>query len=181
MSSTTESEQVILSYDLDFWTGEQVVVCHDRATGLRGVIAIDDTTLGPGVGGIRYRAYPDFAAAIREAQRLASAMTAKNAAAGLPFGGGKAVIFDDGPVADRAAFMRAFGRFVLRCGGAYIPGVDMGTTPADLAIMGGVGAEVSCHLEDPSPWTALGVWASIVAAVRHVDGADSPRGLSIFV
>jgi leucine dehydrogenase len=167
--------------DFSFWTGEQVVVCHDRSVGLRAVIAIDDTTLGPALGGVRYRPYPDAEAAIREAQRLASAMTRKNAAAGLPFGGGKAVIVDDGPVADRAAFMKAFGAFVVRCAGAYLPGVDMGTTPADLALMGEAGATVSCHEEDPSPWTALGVSAAIHAAVRHVDGTDTLDGVSVLV
>lgn len=165
----------------EFWTGEQVVVCHDRSVGLRAVIAIDDTTLGPALGGVRYRPYAGADAAIREAQRLAAAMTRKNAAAGLPFGGGKSVIVNDGPVADRAAFMKAFGAFVARCGEAYLPGVDMGTTPADLALMGEAGATVSCHDEDPSPWTALGVWAAIDAAVRHVDGADTLDGVSVLV
>jgi leucine dehydrogenase len=167
--------------DFSFWTGEQVVVCHDRSVGLRAVIAIDDTTLGPALGGVRYRPYADADAAIREAQRLASAMTRKNAAAGLPFGGGKSVIVDDGPVADRAAFMKAFGAFVARCAGAYLPGVDMGTTPADLALMGEAGAVVSCHEEDPSPWTALGVSAAIHAAVRHVDGNPTLDGVSVLV
>ncbi|MCW3002333.1 MAG: Glu/Leu/Phe/Val dehydrogenase [Conexibacter sp.] len=167
--------------DFSFWTGEQVVVCHDREVGLRAVIAIDDTTLGPALGGVRYRPYADAEAAIREAQRLAAAMTRKNAAAGLPFGGGKSVIVDDGPVADRAAFMKAFGAFVARCNEAYLPGVDMGTTPADLALMGEAGATVSCHEEDPSPWTALGVSAAIHAAVRHVDGIDTLDGITVLV
>jgi leucine dehydrogenase len=169
------------SVDFSFWTGEQVVVCHDRSVGLRAVIAIDDTTLGPALGGVRYRPYADAEAAIREAQRLASAMTRKNAAAGLPFGGGKAVIVDDGPVADRAALMMAFGAFVARCGEAYLPGVDMGTTPGDLALMGEAGATVSCHEEDPSPWTALGVSAAIQAAIGHVDGTDTLDGVSVLV
>jgi leucine dehydrogenase len=171
----------VTAVDFDFWTGEQVVVCHDRSVGLRAVIAIDDTTLGPALGGVRYRPYAHAEAAIREAQRLASAMTRKNAAAGVPFGGGKSVIVHDGPVADRSAFMMAFGAFVARCGQAYVPGVDMGTTPADLALMAEAGATVSCHDEDPSPWTALGVSAAIHAAVAHVDGADTLDGVTVLV
>jgi leucine dehydrogenase len=171
----------VIAVDFSSWTGEQVVVCHDRPTGLRAIIAIDDTTLGPALGGVRYKAYPDMDAAIREAQRLAAAMTRKNAAAGLPFGGGKSVIVDYGQVADRAAFMRAFGAFVARCAGAYLPGVDMGTTPADMVCMAEAGAVVSCNEEDPSPWTALGVSAAIHAAVRHVDGNDTLEGVSVLV
>jgi leucine dehydrogenase len=166
--------------DFSFWTGEQVVVCHDRTVGLRAVIAIDDTRLGPGVGGVRYRPYADPAAAIREAQRLAAAMTRKNAAAGLPFGGGKAVIIDQGPVEDRAAFMQAFGAFVARCGGAYVPGVDMGTTALDMAEISKAGAEVACQGDDPSPWTALGVWSAIGAALDHA-GLTAGPGLSVLV
>ncbi len=160
---------------------EQLVLCDDRPTGLRAIIAIDDTTLGPGLGGVRMKAYPSDAAAMLEARRLASAMTLKNAAAELPFGGGKSVIVVDGPVADRSALMRAFGRFVARSGGAYLPGVDMGTTTADLAEVGQAGADVACDEEDPSPWTALGVWAGIHAAVRHLDGRDDLDGLTVAV
>jgi leucine dehydrogenase len=161
----------------DPWRGEQLVFCHDAASGLRAVIAIDDMSRGPAFGGVRYKAYPSTAAGANEAQRLAAAMTLKHAAAGLPYGGGKSVIFDDGPPADRDALMRAFGRFVARLGGSYMPGVDMGTTTADLARMGDAGATVSCSEEDPSPWTASGVWAALRAAVGHVDGPGGRVGL----
>ncbi len=160
---------------------EQLVLCDDRPSGLRAIIAIDDTTLGPGLGGVRMKAYPSDAAAMLEARRLAAAMTLKNAAAELPYGGGKSVIVVDGPVADRTTLMEAFGRFVLRTAGAYLPGVDMGTTTADLATMGTTGADVACDEEDPSPWTALGVWAGIHAAVRQVDGRDDVEGLTVAV
>ncbi len=152
---------------------ERLVLGEDRATGLRAAIAIDDTTLGPGLGGVRCMAYPSEAAAIVEARRLAAAMTRKNAAAELPYGGAKSVILADRPFADRAAAMRAFGRVVAGLGGAYVPGVDMGTTVEDLRAMGAVGIDVACAEEDPSPWTALGVLAGIRAAVEHIDG----RGL----
>ncbi|WP_320669265.1 Glu/Leu/Phe/Val dehydrogenase family protein [Patulibacter defluvii] len=160
---------------------EQLVLCDDRATGLRAVIAIDDTTLGPGLGGVRLKAYASDADAVTEARRLAAAMTLKNAAAELPYGGGKAVIVADGPIADRAALMRAFGRFVARTGGAYLPGVDMGTTTADLAEVGRVAPDVACDQEDPSGWTALGVWAGICATARQLDRRDDLGGLTVAI
>jgi leucine dehydrogenase len=163
------------------WDVEQLVLCRDDETGLRAVIAIDDTTLGPAVGGVRYRAYPSDGAAIRECCRLAAAMTLKNAAAELPYGGAKSVILHDGAVVDRSALMHRFGEFVARTGGAYIPGVDMGTTVEDLAMMGAAGADVACSDEDPSPWTALGVAAAIRAAVEHVDGRTDVEGVRVLV
>jgi leucine dehydrogenase len=151
---------------------EQLTLCHDRATGLRAVIAVDDTTLGPGLGGVRWLAYPDEQAAEDEARRLARVMTLKNACADLPYGGAKSVLLkDDDPVdsdnadAHRETQLRAFGRFVDRLGGTYIPGVDMGTSVADLAVIGTVAHEVSCDHKDPSPWTALGVFAGIGATL----------------
>ncbi|WP_210495466.1 Glu/Leu/Phe/Val dehydrogenase [Patulibacter sp. SYSU D01012] len=162
------------------WGSEQLVLCHDEETGLRAAIAVDDTTLGPALGGVRYKAYPSSAAAITEAQRLAAAMTRKNAAAGLPYGGGKSVILNTGPVADRTAFMRAFGRFVARLGGAYVPGVDMGTTTDDLATMARAGAGITSG-EDPSPATAAGVFEALRAAVRVVDGRDDLTGVRVLV
>ena len=155
------------------WSCEQLVLCRDPAVGLRGVIAIDDTTLGPGLGGVRLKAYGSDAEAIVECQRLARGMTLKNALAGVPFGGAKSVIVASGESDDREALMERFGQFVARAGGAYLPGVDMGTTTADLATIAAGGVEVSCSEEDPSPWTAHGVAAAIAAAVAHVyDGAD---------
>jgi leucine dehydrogenase len=150
---------------------EQLTLCHDRASGLRAVIAVDDTTLGPGLGGVRWLAYPDEQAAEDEARRLARGMTLKNACADLPYGGAKSVLLkDDEPVdpdtdGRRQTQLRAFGRFVDRLGGTYIPGVDMGTSVEDLAVIGTVAHEVSCDHKDPSPWTALGVFAGIGASL----------------
>ncbi len=163
------------------WASETLVFCSDASAGLRAVIAIDSTTLGPALGGVRLKAYPSDEHGAREAQRLAAAMTLKNAVAGLPFGGGKSVIFDTGEIADRAALMRAFGEAVARLGGAYLPGVDMGTAPADLQLMRAAGATVSCADEDPSPWTAMGVYGAIRAAVEHVDRTTDLRGLRVLV
>jgi leucine dehydrogenase len=156
---------------MDEMRTEQLTVCFDWSTGLQAVIAIDDTTLGPGLGGVRWLPYPDEQSAQREARRLARAMTLKNACADLPYGGAKSVLLKD-PRVDtdavlRAAHLRAFGRFVDRLGGAYLPGADMGTSVADLAVIGTVASDVSCDREDPSPSTALGVFAGIRAALAR--------------
>jgi leucine dehydrogenase len=108
-------------------------------------------------------------------------MTLKNAVAELPFGGAKAVILKADDPGDRETLMRRFGEFVARMGGAYIPGVDMGTTTADLAVIGEAGAEVSCATEDPAPWTALGVSTAIKAAVAHVYERSSLDGIRVLV
>jgi leucine dehydrogenase len=166
---------------LDPWHGEQLVLCRDDDAGLRAAIAIDDTTLGPGLGGVRCVAYPTDEAAIIEAQRLAATMTLKNAFAGLPYGGAKSVILAPEREVDRHELMRRFGEFVLRTGGAYLPGVDMGTTLADLRAMGEAGAEVSCNKEDPSPWTAIGVAAAARAAVEHTDRREGIEGTRVLI
>lgn len=163
------------------FTSEQLVLCRDDTLGLRGVIAIDDTTLGPGLGGVRVDNYPSEAAAIVECQRLAATMTLKNALAELPYGGAKSVVVADGAIADRSALMHRFGTFVARLGGSYLPGVDMGTTTDDLATIGAAGAAVACSEKDPSPWTALGVASAIRAAVTHVDGRSDMDGVRVLV
>lgn len=162
-------------------TAERIIECHDESVGLSGVIVIDDTTRGPGLGGIRLRPYPSFDAALTECRRLAAGMTLKNAVAELPFGGAKSVIVDDGRITDRIALMRSFGEFVASARGDYLPGVDMGTTTADLAIVAGSGADVSCSDEDPSPWTAAGTHAAIAAAARHELGSATLEGVSVLV
>ena len=164
--------------------GEELVLCHDRASGLSAVIAVDDTTLGPGLGGVRWMPYPSFDSAIEEAGRLSRVMTLKNALADIPYGGAKSVIMRQGAAADRPdrrqAHLLAFASFVSRLGGAYIPGVDMGTSVADLAVIATVAPWVSCNHDDPSPATALGVFHSIAAAVRHTLGRDLP-GVAVTV
>jgi leucine dehydrogenase len=167
----------------DEWETEQLTVCCDRETGLRAVIAVDDTTLGPGLGGVRWLSYPSQQAAVDEARRLARTMSLKNACADLPYGGAKSVIMkdaagDDRPGRDRRAQLEAFGHFVARLGGAYLPGVDMGTSVEDLAVVGGV-TTVSCNYEDPSPWTARGVMAGIDAALSSM--RTSPVGAHVVV
>ena len=156
--------------------GETLLLCHDRPTGLSAAIAVDDTTLGPGLGGVRWMPYTSFTAAVEEACRLSRGMTLKNALAEIPYGGAKSVIVrregDNDDPARRDATLRAFASSVSRLGGAYVPGVDMGTSVADLAVIATVAPWVSCNHEDPSPATALGVFHAIAAAVRHSLGRD---------
>ena len=129
--------------------GEHLALCADRELGARAVIAVDDTTLGPAVGGVRYAPYPSTRAAVKECIRLAETMTLKNATAGLPYGGAKSIIVRDDPAVDREALMRFFARGVERLGGIYIPGVDIGTTVEDLAIVAEIAPDVACDTEDP--------------------------------
>jgi leucine dehydrogenase len=166
------------AFDLP-WTGEHLVLCTDRELGARAVIAVDDTTRGPGVGGVRFAPYPSTRAAVLECTRLATAMTLKNAAAGLPYGGAKSVIVRDGAV-EREALMRFFAHNVKLLGGRYIPGVDVGTTVDDLAVIAEIVPDVACDAEDPSPWTALGLLAGIRAAVAH-RGLGDLAGIGVVV
>lgn len=169
---------------LDPWSSEQIITCHDAATGLRAVIAIDDTTLGPGFGGVRLAEYPTSQAAILEAQRLAAAMTRKHALAELPYGGAKSVIMLDGTTpqgSDRERLFRAFGEFIARSPKLYIPGVDMGTTLADMTTIGEQGVTVYCAHHEPSPWTARGVYAALRAGAAHALGTDDLTGVRISI
>jgi leucine dehydrogenase len=143
---------------------EQLVLCRDPGAGLRSVIAVHDTTLGPALGGIRMRRYPNPDAAVADAMNLAQAMTYKAALAGLPLGGGKSVIDADPTRSDKAALVTAHGRYIAALSGRYIPGVDMGMNVADLDLVARTGARVSSQRRDPSWYTARGVVRSIEAA-----------------
>lgn len=169
----------------DLFGTEQVITCRDDRVGLRAVIAIDDTTLGPGFGGVRWRQYPSTAAAVAEAQRLARAMTLKHALAELPYGGAKSVLLADGPLPpegspERTALLARYGEFVARTAGAYVPGVDMGTTVADMRTVRDAGARAFCDEVDPGPYTATGVYAAMRAAVRSALGSDM-QGVRVVV
>lgn len=184
--ATTPAAPSATTADADPYAGllasEQVITCRDEATGLVAAIAVDDTTLGPGFGGVRWTAYPTTAAAVSEAQRLAAAMTLKHACAHLPYGGAKSVIAGPPLAGDaRSALIARFGDFVARTNGTYVPGVDMGTTLEDMQLVATRGARAFCATTTPSPWTARGVYAAMRAGVHHALGADSVDGLVVAV
>ncbi|MBW3139111.1 amino acid dehydrogenase [Ferrimonas balearica] len=157
---------------------------HDEASGLKAIIAVHDTTLGPAVGGCRMWPYESEQDAINDVLRLSRGMTYKNALAGLEFGGGKSVIIGD-PKSDKSeALFRAFGRFVDSLGGRYYSAEDVGITTADIMIahqetpyMAGLEGKSG----DPSPYTALGTFLGIKAAVKHQRGIDSLEGIKVAV
>ena len=161
---------------------EQVVSCVDRESGLRAIIAIHDTSLGPALGGTRFFPYASYAQALEDVLRLSRGMSYKNAVAGLPHGGGKAVIIGD-PARDKTPeLLRAYGRFVQTLGGRYVTACDVGTFVADLDIVGETTAFATGRsLErggcgDSSVLTAYGVFQGMRAAAEHVWGTPSVAG-----
>ncbi|BDG59947.1 Glu/Leu/Phe/Val dehydrogenase dimerization domain-containing protein [Caldinitratiruptor microaerophilus] len=163
---------------------EQVVFCHDKVSGLRAIIAIHDTTLGPALGGARMWPYRSEEEALTDALRLARGMTYKAAAMGLDLGGGKAVIWGD-PRRDKTeALLRAFGRFVHSLAGRYITAEDVGTTVEDMAVIRRETPFVAGQAElsgDPSPVTAFGVYRGMKAAARWVWGNENLKGRTVAV
>jgi leucine dehydrogenase len=166
---------------------EQVVFCADRAAGLRAIIAIHDTTLGPALGGIRMRSYASEAEAVTDALRLAQAMTFKAALAGLDYGGGKAVVIGDHTTTRREPLFRALGRMVESLAGRYIPTEDMGTTTADIEWVRkesrfGVGRDgVFGGGGDPSPMTAWGIFCGLRACLEEEFGTAEFQGRTVAV
>jgi len=164
----------------EFDDHERVVFVNDRASGLRAIVALHSTALGPAAGGCRLWSYPNSDAALTDALRLSRGMTLKNAAADLPLGGGKAVVLEPPGPFDRQAFMEAFGRAVEGLGGAYWTAEDVGTSVADMAAAGRHTRYVAGR-RDPSPYTARGVVACLRAAALSCLGKAELRGLRVAV
>ncbi|KOO52048.1 branched-chain amino acid dehydrogenase [Viridibacillus sp. FSL E2-0187] len=166
---------------------EQLVFCQDKTSGLKAIVAIHDTTLGPALGGTRMWTYASEADAIEDALRLARGMTYKNAAAGLNLGGGKTVIIGD-PLKDKNEEMfRALGRFVQGLNGRYITAEDVGTTVADMDLIHeetnyvtGISPAFGSS-GNPSPVTAYGVFVGMKAAAKEAFGNDHLEGKKIAV
>ncbi|MBI3544440.1 MAG: Glu/Leu/Phe/Val dehydrogenase [Deltaproteobacteria bacterium] len=166
---------------------EQVVFCHDRKVGLKAIVSIHDSTLGPGTGGCRLYPYTDETAAVEDVLRLSKGMTYKAAISGLKLGGAKAVIIADPKTQKTPELLHRFGEFVESLGGRYITAKDVGITGADLMqvrertrhILGIEGLPGSSG--DPSPLTAWGVYNGMKAAARHVWGDASLKGKRIAV
>jgi len=171
----------------DFDGHEQVTFCYDAASGLKAIIAIHNTNLGPALGGCRFWPYATEEEAIKDVLRLSRGMTYKAALANLELGGGKSVIIGDPHKDKTPEKLRAFGRFVERLGGLYSTAEDVGTNPKDMSIIG----EVTSHVVgreakeggsgDPSIMTALGVFAGIRACVFYKMGKDSLHGVRVGV
>lgn len=163
---------------------EQLVLCHDRVSGLKAIIAVHDTTLGPALGGTRMWNYDCEEDAIEDALRLSRGMTYKSAAMGLNLGGGKAVIIGDPRTDKTEALWRAYGRFVQSLGGRYITAEDVGTTPDDMAFVSQETEFVAGLMHksgDPSPVTAYGTYVGIKAAVQQVTGSSDLNGVTVAV
>lgn len=165
---------------------EQVVYCYDKGTGLKAIIAIHDTTLGPALGGTRMWNYQSEEEALNDVLRLSRGMTYKAAVTGLNLGGGKAVIIGDPKIKSEALF-KTFGRFVNSLAGRYITAEDVNIRVRDMEIVAtetpyvtGVASRAGGS-GDPSPITALGIYHGIRATVKHKLGHDSLKGLKVAV
>lgn len=166
---------------------EQLVVCHDKSSGYRGIIAIHDTTLGPALGGTRMWPYRSTHEALRDVLRLSEGMTYKAAVAGLELGGGKAVIIGDSKRDKTPELLRAHGRFVETLGGRYITAEDVGIGVEDMEYVYEetkhvTGIRSSPHGSgDPSPVTAYGVYNGIKASCVKKLGSDDLSDVSVAV
>lgn len=166
---------------------EQVLFCQDASSGLKAIIAIHDTTLGPALGGARMWTYATEEHAIEDALRLARGMTYKNAAAGLNLGGGKTVIIGN-PFTDKNEEMfRALGRFIQGLNGRYITAEDVGTTVTDMDLIHeetnyvtGISPTFGSS-GNPSPVTAFGVYRGMKAAAKEAFGTDQLNGRTVAV
>ena len=166
---------------------EQILFCNDNATGLKAIIAIHNTVLGPSLGGTRFWNYNNEMEALTDVLRLSRGMTYKSSVAGLNLGGGKAVIIGDPKKIKNEALLRRFGKFVNSLGGKYITAEDVAMSSRDMEIikmetdyvsglpvnMGGSG--------DPSPVTAYGVYVSMKASAKEAFGSDNLSGKKVLV
>ena len=166
---------------------EQVVFCQDRATGLRAIVAIHSTSLGPSLGGTRFYPYPSEDAALEDVLRLAKGMTYKAAVAGLDLGGGKAVILGNPATDKNEGLLRAYGRFVDSLGGRYVTAEDVGTTQADMDLIRretrhvtGVSKELGGS-GDPSAATAFGLLWAMKAVANRLWGTTELAGRHVVV
>lgn len=166
---------------------EQVVFCHDKDTGLKAIIGIHNTVLGPALGGTRMWNYTNEWEALNDVLRLSRGMTFKNSISGLNLGGGKAVIIGDAKTQKTPELMRRFGQFVDSLSGKYITAEDVGMETKDMDTVN----EVTKHVAgisverggsgNPSPVTAYGVFMGMKAAAKYKFGSDNLEGKSVLV
>ena len=170
----------------DFDAHEELQFVTDDKCGLRAIIAVHSTHLGPAAGGVRFWHYAKPEDALTDALRLSRGMSYKNAMAGLPLGGGKSVILADDQRTKTPDMLHAFGKAVDHLGGRYVTAEDVGMSVADMIeiarntkYVAGLPAEGKEVGGDPGPHTSLGVFLGIKAAVKHALGKDSVAGLHI--
>jgi leucine dehydrogenase len=172
----------------EFDNHESLHYFYDAVTGLKAIVAVHSTALGPAAGGTRRWIYRNDADALTDVLRLSRGMSYKNAVAGLKFGGGKAVILGSDATPKSPELFRAFGRCVDSLGGRYITAEDVGCSTDDMRyvreetrFVSGLPQNQGVAGGDPSPWTALGCFEGIEAAVQARLGADSVKGLRVAV
>src|SRR3989339_385383 len=166
---------------------ESIIFCQDRESGLKAIIAVHNTVLGPALGGTRMWNYENETLALEDVLRLSKSMTYKSAAAGIGLGGGKAVIIGDPHKAKSESLFRVFGKFINMLNGKYITAEDVGTSVADMLNIRKetkfvAGLPESCGSSgDPSPFTAYGVYCGIKAGAKEVYGKDSLKGKTVAI
>ncbi len=179
------AEKIVAFFDLvDFDFHEQVVYCSDEQSGLKAIIAVHSTKLGPAAGGCRFWDYASDAEALKDVLRLSRGMTYKNAMAGLKLGGGKAVIIGNPKQLKSDDLLKAFGRAVNNLNGRYYTAEDVNITTADMA-MANTETDFVSGLEgksgNPGPFTAYGTFLGIKAAVKFKLGKDNLAGIRVAV
>jgi leucine dehydrogenase len=164
---------------------EQVVFCNDKETGLKAIIAVHDTTLGPSLGGTRVWKYNSEVDALQDVLRLSRGMTFKSSISGINLGGGKAVILADDQTIRDEFFWRRYGKFVEKLSGKYITAEDVGTSTREIEYISLETNHVSgkpVYLGgggDPSPFTAYGVYLAMKASWKKVSGSESLSGVKV--
>ena len=174
-------------FDHNEFEHEQVLYCHDAAIGLKAIIAIHSTALGPATGGCRMYPYANDDLALTDVLRLSKGMSYKNSVAGLPLGGGKSVIIADPSHPDKAKLLRAFSHYVQQLNGKYWTAIDVGVGPEDADILAEqcdfIFARASQYEPgfNPSLFTALGCYTGIRSVAKHVWNRDDVKGLRVAV
>jgi len=171
----------------EFDNHENVLFCADKATGLRAIIAIHSTALGPAAGGCRMHPYESTSDALTDVLRLSKGMSYKNSVAGLPLGGGKCVIIADPNRVDKPKLLQAFAKHVQTLAGNYWTAIDVGVGPADAEYMAKTCDYIFARASqyepgfNPSSFTALGGFIGIKAAVSHVWHREDLTGLTVAI
>lgn len=186
-SQITDNENFPLFSALEFYDHEQVVICSEPELGLKAIIAVHNTTLGPSLGGTRMWPYKNEQEALRDVLRLSRGMTYKAAISGLNLGGGKAVIIGDPQTDKNETLFRAYGRYIDSLGGRYITAEDVGINEKDMEWISmetkyvtGLPKETGGS-GNPSPVTAHGVYMGMKASAKKAYGSDSLKGKKIAI